>query len=108
LSDAIDGLDRSSLLIYRILKTFDKFMWKRDKLCKLYLWNPKLWNSAIVEGTGVLIYLAFSPLFQLWFILTVRNIVWSNILANIFCIPISFLTKFMIYNKWLFKRRLDE
>lgn len=64
-------------------------------VAKLYLWRFQLFNSAIVEGVGLLMYYAFLPMFLL------ITVPW---VAITMVVPISFLSKFIIYKIWMFKK----
>lgn len=64
-------------------------------LAKFYLRLFQLWNAALVEGFGVLIYYIFLPIFQ-----TTAPL----LAALLLCAAISFFAKFVVYKIWLFKK----
>lgn len=64
-------------------------------LAKFYLRFYQMWNAAVVEGFGVLIYYVFLPLFQ---------VAAPLIIALLMCAGISFFAKFVLYKLWLFKK----
>lgn len=82
--------DRYTILIANILGMFS------FGIAKFYLKFFQMWNAAVVEGVGILIYYTFLPLFLAMF-----N---NPYLAITLTIPISFFTKFIMYRVWLFKR----
>jgi len=81
----------------------DMLIFKIPMFTRFYLWRWKLWNSAIVEGTGIIIYFFGVP-FCLNTLFGQLPFWWAWFFTSLFITPISFLTKFLIYNRWLFKK----
>lgn len=88
--------DRNTKLIAKLLSKIDFMLWSTPRLARMYLWRVQLFNAALVEGTGIMIYYAMLPLF---------NIMFGNIyIALTLTIPISFFCKFILYAGWMFKK----
>ena len=86
----IGEYDRPTTTIAKILAMMN------FSAAKLYLWRFQLFNSAIVEATGLMIYYAFLPMFQAMGI--------HVIIAITFTAAISFFCKFVVYSMWMFKK----
>ena len=93
------GIHRLASFAYFI----DMLIWRKTMFTRLYLWRWKMWNSAIVEGTGIIIYFFGVP-FCLNTLFGQLPFWWAWFFTSVFITPISFLTKFVIYNRWLFKK----
>lgn len=85
--------------ICAVLDALDKRVLKSDspKLVRLYLLRPNMWNAALVEGTGWTIY-------SIILSFTHTNLLLSLVLP----VPLSFMSKYFIYNRWLFKAPTQE
>lgn len=84
-----------TMRIYLFLKRIDNRILKSKSLqiSRLYLWKPNMWNALLVEGTGWMIYS------------TILFLVYGNLWFSVLLpAPLSFITKYLIYNKWLFRK----
>ena len=95
-------LDRATMKISAFFVLMDGLLFKKPMVSVLYDRHWKLFNSAVVEGTGVIIYYLLVPLaLQFFSTLVAFNLAWF--FTTCFIVPVSFLTKYAIYNRWLFK-----
>ena len=95
--------DAGTFRVASFLYFIDMLIFRRTRFTRFYLWRWKLWNSALVEGTGIIIYYLGVPI-CLNMLFVQLPFAWAWFLTSLFITPISFLTKFMIYNRWLFKK----
>lgn len=91
--------DNMTERIYFFLQKIDTdvMKFKSPRISQLYLWRPNMWNAALVEGTGWVIYSTI--------LFLVYGSLWLSILLPM---PLSFFTKYLIYNRWLFKKDLNK
>lgn len=103
MDNGADPLDSGTLKIGMFLWFIDGILFKkRAKLTRLYLWRWKMFNAALVEGTGMLVYLLMVPFFLRMLLPMGITIAWW--ITTIFVAPCSFLSKYILYDRWLFKK----
>ena len=71
-------------------------------LTRFYLRRWKMFNASLVEGTGMVIYLAMVPFFLKMFLPWGVTIAWW--ITTVVVAPCSFLAKYIFYDRWLFKK----
>ena len=95
-------LDKATMRISAMFTLVDGTLFKKPVFSMLYEKHWRLFNSGIVEGTGVLIYYILVPLLlQIFSPVAGWDIAWF--LATAIVVPVSFFSKYFIYNRWLFK-----
>ena len=78
------------------------FFRKRARLTRFYLWRWQMFNAGLVEGTGLLIYLTMVPFFLNLLLPMGVSVAWW--ITTCFVAPCSFLAKYILYDRWLFKK----
>jgi len=94
--------DVATKKISTFLLAIDRLLFKKLFLSDIYLNRCKLFNACLVEGTGMIIYYALVP--NLLNILLPRlGMFFAWNITTAIVIPFSFGTKYVIYDRWLFK-----
>lgn len=61
-----------------------------------------MFNAALVEGTGMIVYLLMVPFFLKMLLPMGVTTAWW--ITTLFVAPCSFLSKYILYDRWLFKK----